>query len=153
MKVLDDVNTLLGKNNKPREASSPTVKQKILIVEDDPILQSMYRDKFTHEGFAVIQAENGKEGLEMANTHKPDIVILDLMMPVMNGKIMLDKLRAVPEYKSLPVIILTNAGSVDNIKETVTYNSANKFLVKSNVEIQDVVKEVRSLLWNPPGII
>src|SRR6185437_2418903 len=120
---------------------------KILIVEDDSILLEMYRDKFIHENFSVITAQNGKEGLEKAIELKPNIILLDLMMPVMSGQQMLIKLRQFPQFKRLPVIVLTNAGEVENIRETKRYDDACDFLIKSNVSVEDVVKKVR--FWLP----
>jgi two-component system alkaline phosphatase synthesis response regulator PhoP len=146
MSVIDDVKTLLGKTPavQPQAKESP---KKILIVEDDAILLEMYQDKFIHEGFTVITAENGKDGLQKAIELKPNIILLDLMMPVMNGLEMLKKLREFPQFKRLPVIILTNAGEVENIRETKRYDDACDFLIKSNVSVEEVVKKVK--FWLP----
>ena len=144
MAVIDDIKVLLGKkelNQHPTEASH----KKVLIVEDEPILQEMYKDKFTKEGYEVFTADNGEEGLKEVASHKPDIILLDLMMPVMDGKSMLRKLREVPEFKELPVIILTNAGEVENIHETQRLDEACEFLIKSNVSVDEVVNKVK--IW------
>jgi len=149
MKVIDDLKTIINKDPQQQFKTKQPLK-KILIVEDDKILLEMYQDKFTKEGFEVIIAENGKIGLEKAINEKPDIILLDLMMPVMDGKLMLSKLREFQQFKRLPVIILTNAGQVDNIKETQRYDNACEFLIKSNVSIDDVVKKVK--FWLPAFI-
>jgi DNA-binding response OmpR family regulator len=148
MKVIDDIKTVLGDTPLPNSKNTPL--KKVLIVEDDNILLEMYRDKFIKENFEVITAENGKIGLEKALNEKPDIILLDLMMPVMDGTIMLRRLREFPQFKKLPVIILTNAGAVDNIKETQRYDNACEFLIKSNVSIDDVVDKVK--FWLPAFI-
>ena len=83
---------------------------KIAIIEDDSAISQMYRFKFEAEGFEVETAENGKLGLELAESMKPDIILLDLMMPEMNGDEMLQKLRQTPWGKDVKVIILTNMG-------------------------------------------
>jgi DNA-binding response OmpR family regulator len=83
---------------------------KIAIIEDDPAISQMYRLKFEAEGYKVETAENGALGLALAEKMKPDIILLDLMMPVMTGEDMLAKLRATPWGKSIKVIILTNRG-------------------------------------------
>jgi CheY-like chemotaxis protein len=68
------------------------------------------------------------------------------MMPVMDGKAMLRRLREIPEFKTLPVIVLTNAGDVDSIRETRLYYDANEFLIKSNVSTEDILKTVKDLI-------
>jgi two-component system, OmpR family, response regulator ResD len=131
------------KNKKPEK---PPIK--VLFVEDEAVLREMYRDKLAHEGFDVIIASNGKDGLESAISHKPDLILLDLMMPVMDGITMLRKLREIPEFKKLPVIVLTNAGEIENIKQTQRYENASEFLIKSNVSMDDVVKKIKEwTLW------
>jgi CheY-like chemotaxis protein len=148
MKLLDDVKTILSKPQPHQEINKEDAPpQTVLIVEDEPILLEMYRDKFMHVGYNVISAENGKIGLEKALAKKPDIILLDLMMPIMNGTTMLRRLREFPKFKKLPVIILTNAGEVDNMREALLFNNANEFLIKSNVNVEDVVKRVK--FWLP----
>lgn len=83
---------------------------KIAIIEDDAAISQMYRFKFESEGFTVETAENGQIGLELLESMQPDIVLLDLMMPVMNGDEMLEKLRATSWGKTMQVVVLTNAG-------------------------------------------
>ena len=143
MAVFDDIRFLLGKKKPHHTDKSHEPAKKILIVEDESVLQEMYKDKFKHEGFEVFTAENGEVGLEKATTNKPDIILLDLMMPVMDGKTMLRKLRLLPHFKSLPVIVLTNNGAVENIKETQHFDNACEFLIKSNVSIDEIVRKVK----------
>ncbi len=83
---------------------------KIAIIEDDAAISQMYLMKFQAEGYEVETAENGQLGLELAETMRPDIILLDLMMPEMNGDEMLEKLRASDWGKNTKVIILTNMG-------------------------------------------
>jgi DNA-binding response OmpR family regulator len=83
---------------------------KIAIIEDDQTISQMYRFKFEAEGFTVQTAENGKLGLELAESMKPDIILLDLMMPEMTGDQMLAKMRKTSWGKNIKVIILTNMG-------------------------------------------
>ena len=92
---------------------------KIAIIEDDQTISQMYRFKFEAEGFTVQTAENGKLGLELVESMKPDIILLDLMMPEMTGDEMLEKLRQTSWGKDIKVIILTNMGEQelpDNVK-------------------------------------
>src|ERR1019366_10277172 len=83
---------------------------KVAIVEDDQAISQMYRFKFELDGFEVETAENGKLGLELIERMKPDIVLLDLMMPEMTGDEMLAKMRTTPWGKHIKVIVLTNRG-------------------------------------------
>ncbi len=145
MSILNDIKTLFQKKKAPI-TPIPTPKplpKKVLIVEDEPVLLEMYYDKFTHEGYTVIRAKNGQEGLDMAVAENPDTVLLDLMMPVMDGISMLSRLRKIPQFKYLPVIVLTNAGQIENIRETQRYNNAAEFMIKSNVSLEDIVAKVK----------
>jgi CheY-like chemotaxis protein len=117
---------------------------RILITEDDPLMSRMYQKIFSFEGYEVIMADNGQDGLEKARTAKPTLILLDVMMPVMNGLEMLEKLKQDPETKGIPVIMLTNlAGEQD--AETALSKGAVKYIVKSEYDpkqISDMVKEV-----------
>jgi DNA-binding response OmpR family regulator len=147
MKVIDDIRTIIGKEPVIKIQKSNEPHKKVLIVEDDTILLEMYSDKFVKEGFDVITAENGKLGLEKTLNEKPDIILLDLMMPVMNGLLMLRRLREFPQFKKLPVIILTTTGKGDHIKETKRHDNACEFLLKSNVSVDEIVEKVK--FWLP----
>lgn len=146
MRILNDVKTILGIKQKSIQSPSTTHPKKLLIVEDEPILREMYQDKFSHEGYTVITAENGRVGLEKLVEYKPDIILLDLMMPVMDGEAMLRRLRELPEYKSIPVLVLTNAGEVENIRHTKLYYDAIEFIIKSNVTLEEIVAKIKRLI-------
>jgi len=120
--------------------------KKVLIVEDETLLANALEMKFKNAGFTVFKAENGQIGLDMTVSQKPNIILLDLMMPVMDGKVMLKRLREMPEFKTLPVIVLTNAGDVDTIRETKSYYNASDFLIKSNVTPDDILNKVRDYI-------
>lgn len=117
---------------------------KILITEDDPLMSRMYQKIFTFEGYLVQMAANGEEGLEQARSFKPTLILLDVMMPKMNGLEVLEKLKADPETKAIPVVMLTNlAGQQD--AETALSKGAVKYIVKSEYEpkqVADMVKEI-----------
>ncbi len=117
---------------------------KVLIIEDDPLMSRMYQKIFTFQKYDVDTAGDGEEGLaKVAETH-PTIILLDVMMPKMNGLQVLEKLKADPATKSIPVIMLTNlAGQQD--AETALSKGAVKYIVKSEHEpreIADMVEEV-----------
>lgn len=142
MGVIDDIKNL--SKNPPIPDQSP--QKKILIVEDEKLLGDALELKFKHEGYTVIRSANGQEGLEKVTSEKPNLILLDLMMPVMDGKTMLRKLREMDEFKTLPVIVLTNAGDVDNIRETQRFYNAEEFMIKSNVTPEEIVKKVKDLV-------
>lgn len=120
-------------------------KKTILLVEDDPLLVKMYSTKFTKEGFNVITAQDGEEGLRVATTTKFDFMILDVMMPKMSGIDMLTKLRSDPKYKEVPVIVLTN---LTQKEEAVKVQSLDvkEYLVKANFTPSEVVAKVKQYL-------
>jgi DNA-binding response OmpR family regulator len=151
MGILDDIKTLTGEKKEPTVEESTQTNpvtniKKILIVEDEKLLGDALELKFKHEGFSVFRAPEGQTGLKMAMENKPDIVLLDLMMPVMDGTTMLSNLRKIPEFKTLPVIILTNAGDIEHIRETQMYYDAAEFLIKSNVSPEEIVEKVKKLV-------
>ena len=118
---------------------------KIAIIEDDAAISQMYRIKFESEGFDVETAENGKLGLELVEKMKPDIILLDLMMPEMNGDEMLAKMRKTDWGKDIKVVILTNMGeseAPDSIKEM----NVKAFVVKANMTPRQVAELVKAQL-------
>lgn len=116
---------------------------KIAIIEDDTAISQMYRIKFEAEGYTVETAENGEVGLKLIKDMQPDIVLLDLMMPVMDGEEMLKKLRSSDWGKDIKVIILTNMGESEappSIKEM----GVVAFILKANMtprQVAELVKE------------
>lgn len=118
---------------------------KVAIVEDDVAIAQMYRIKFESEGFEVETAENGKLGLEMVEKFRPDIILLDLMMPEMPGDQMLQQLRSTDWGKDIKVIILTNMGEQEAppvLKEL----GVRKFIVKAEMTPRQVAEMVKTEL-------
>ena len=117
---------------------------KVLIIEDDQLIQRMYTKMFTFEKFEVETASDGEEGLDKARTVKPKIILLDVMMPKMNGFEVLEKLKLDPETKSIPVIMLSNLAGENDV-ETALSKGAVKYIIKSEHDpksIADMVKEI-----------
>ncbi len=83
---------------------------KVAIIEDEPTISQMYRFKLEKEGFTVEIAENGEDGLKLIENMHPDIILLDIMMPILSGDKVLEKIRATPWGKDVKIIILTNMG-------------------------------------------
>ena len=118
---------------------------KIAIIEDDHAISQMYRIKFEAEGFEVETAGNGKLGLKLAEDMRPDIILLDLMMPEMNGDEMLTILREKSWGKDIKVIILTNMGEQEAPKILKTLG-ARKFIVKAEMTPRQVAEMVKQEL-------
>ena len=117
----------------------------LLIVEDDPLMSRMYQKIFTFEKFTVETAANGEEGLEKARKLKPTVMLLDVMMPKMNGLQVLEKLKADPETKGIPIIMLTHlAGEKD--AENAMMKGAVKYIIKSEFEPKQVVNMVKEII-------
>jgi DNA-binding response OmpR family regulator len=117
--------------------------KKVAIIEDDQAISQMYRIKFEAEGYEVETAANGKLGLQLAETMKPDIILLDLMMPEMNGDEMLKKMRATVWGKNVKVIILTNMGEQE-IPPEVKELGVSAVILKADMtpkQVAEVVKE------------
>ncbi|MBP9738785.1 response regulator [Candidatus Saccharibacteria bacterium] len=121
------------------------IKQKIAIIEDEAAIRGMYSFKLKHSGFEVCEAGDGIEGLAMLKSELPDLILLDLRMPRMNGDEMLRELRSTDWGESIPVIILTNI-SRDEAPRTLWHLGVADFIVKSNSTPQKIVDRVESIL-------
>lgn len=116
---------------------------KIAIVEDDLAIAQMYRLKFESDGYEVQTAENGVEGLELAEHFIPDIILLDIMMPEMNGDQMLAAMRKTDWGKNIKVIVLTNMGEAEAPKSLKALGVSN-FVVKADMtprQVEELVKQ------------
>lgn len=123
-------------------------KNKILIIEDDEDFIWIVTQGLKKANFSVISATNGEAGLDMIKKEKPDLVLLDILMPIMDGLTMLQKLRQGDDYeKSLPVILLTNlsANSEDIIKKVAETEPAH-YIVKVNFSVEEIIEKIKGLL-------
>ncbi len=120
-------------------------QKKILLVEDDDNLANVYLARLEVEGFIVRRVPNGEDALASAIEFKPDLVLLDVMMPKVSGFDVLDILRNTPETANLKIIMLT-ALSQDNDKARANQLGADDYLVKSQVVIADVVDRIKNQL-------
>lgn len=116
-------------------------KKTILIVEDETALRTALSDKFGRENFFVLEARNGKEGLEVALKDHPDLILLDIMMPVMNGMEMFKELHEDAWGKNAKVIMLTNLNDAENIAAAMDLGSYDYF-IKSDWKMKDLVAKV-----------
>jgi CheY-like chemotaxis protein len=118
---------------------------KIAIIEDDQAISQMYRFKFEAEDYQVETADNGKLGLELAESMKPDVILLDLMMPEMSGDEMLELLRKTPWGKKIKVVILTNKGEQE-IPESVKQLGVSAIILKADMTPRQVAELVKKTL-------
>jgi DNA-binding response OmpR family regulator len=114
------------------------------VIEDDPTLSTALADNLRKEGFEVLRAKDGQEGLNLALSAKPDLILLDLRLPKMDGLIILDKLRQDPWGKNVQVIVLSNSSNPSDVASAI--DSVNEYLVKVDWKIEDVIKKVRDKL-------
>jgi DNA-binding response OmpR family regulator len=118
---------------------------KIAIIEDDPVISQMYRFKFEASNFEVQLANNGKRGIEMVKNFLPDLILLDLQMPEMNGADALEVIRKNEWGKNIPVIILTNMGEEESPKK-LRELGIHSYIVKANLTPNQVLERVKQAL-------
>lgn len=119
--------------------------KKILVVEDDNFLLNVYQTKLEKQGFESKFAKNGKEVFEILREYQPDLIILDLMIPKMNGFDVLKKLKGNNEHADIPVIVVTNL-SQDEEKQRVNELGAKAYFVKSEVNMQNIIEKIQEIL-------
>lgn len=119
--------------------------KKVLLIEDERVLLELLADKFKESGFTVSCAQSAEAGIKLALQNHPDLILLDLILPKMDGLTMLKKLRKNDWGKGVPVIILSNLNDQKKVSEAMRIGVYD-FLVKSNVKLSDVVEEVREVL-------
>lgn len=120
-------------------------KKKILIVDDDSSLRNVLKDKINQEGFTALTAGDGEEGLKIGIKEKPNLILLDVIMPKINGIKMLKKLREDEWGKHVPVLLLSNDDDPEHIRETLKDN-ATDYLIKSDWELEDIIKKIKETL-------
>ena len=119
---------------------------KVLIIEDDPLMLRMYQKIFSFDGYDVETASDGEKGLEKVRSTKPTIVLLDVMMPKMNGLEVLEKIKKDPDIKAIPVVMLTNLAGQQDVDKALSMGAV-KYIIKSEYEpkqVSEMVKEIIS---------
>jgi len=119
--------------------------KKILFIEDEPALQKALANAFVREGFEIIQALDGETGLRLAKQKKPDLVLLDLILPRMDGFEVLRKLQQDQETKLIPVIVLTNLEGMGEVQKVIELG-VRDYLVKTNYKLDELVEKVKATL-------
>ncbi len=118
---------------------------KIALVEDDPFLSSMYSTKFEMEGFTVFTASDGAKGVEVISREIPDIILLDVLMPKMNGFDVLREIKKHDATKDIPVILLTNLNQSDEVEQGMELGAVD-YLIKAHFMPSEVVEKIKAAL-------
>lgn len=119
---------------------------KILIIEDDVVLSRMYQKKFEHEGFEVAAAYSGGEGLQKAPMEKPEVILLDIMMPAVDGFAVIRTLKKDENTRDIPIIILTNLGTSPIFIDEAKRLGIQEYLIKYKTSAAEVVAAVKRAL-------
>jgi len=119
--------------------------KKITVAEDDQFLSNAYRVKLTKEGYEVKMTADGEELIESLKTDKPDLIILDLLMPKKDGFEALKEIKENPQWKNIPVIIASNLGQTNDIDQGMKMG-ANDYIVKSDLSLEDLVQKIKDLI-------
>ena len=120
-------------------------KIKILLIEDDPFLLNMYATKFELENFKVTVADDGEKGVRAVEKEIPDIILLDIMLPKMNGFEVLKQLKAIKNFCNIPVILLTNLSQKNEIEQGLSLGAVD-FLIKAHFMPSEVVEKIKTIL-------
>lgn len=134
----------MTESGQPQKSSS---NPRVLLIEDDTLLVNMYRAKFENEGYEMLDAGDGEEGLQLALSEDVDIIILDLMLPKLSGTDLLAKLRKDPKGKNIPVVVLTNLTQEGEAKETLALG-VKEYLIKANLTPSQLVEKIKAHIGN-----
>ncbi|MFH1129394.1 MAG: response regulator [Patescibacteria group bacterium] len=119
--------------------------KKILFIEDEPNLQKAVGEILKQEGYEILGAFDGAQGIELAKKEKPDMILLDLILPKKDGFEVLKEIKADDELKDTPVIILTNLEGSGDVEKALNLG-ATTYLVKANYELDDIVSKIKEFL-------
>lgn len=127
---------------------APLANKKILLIEDEEMLAAMYKTKFEKEGLAISVAPDGEAALSMAEEQTFDIILLDIIMPKLDGFAVLKKLREMPQYRTIPILMLTNLGQEEDIAKSIALG-ATDYLIKANFTPSQVLQKIASISSTP----
>ena len=128
-----------------QQKTSGETKKKILVVEDDKFLRDLIVQKLEDEGFDVSEAVNGEEGVKMAAEELPHIILLDLILPGMDGFAVMEEIRKSPKTKNIPIIILSNLGQKEDVERGLSLG-ATDFLIKAHFTPGEIIEKVKKTL-------
>jgi len=119
--------------------------KKILLVEDDPFLIDIYTSKLEKEGFSVRISESGEDCFKKINQEKPDLILLDIILPKIDGWEVLKKIKSDEKLKNIKIIILSNLYQKEDIEKGLSLG-ADKYLIKANYDPKEVIEEIKKIL-------
>jgi len=126
-------------------ANKINIMKTILFIEDEATLQKTLGEVLTKEGYQVISALDGEIGLRMAKEKKPNLILLDLILPKMNGFEVLKKIKEDAEIKDIPIIVLTNLESMEDIQKALELGAAT-YLVKANYSLEELIEKIKKTI-------
>lgn len=121
----------------------------ILIIEDDDFFRELIRKKLTSKDFSFLEAVNGETGIEMMEEKKPDLVLLDLLLPNIDGFEVVTQIKSDPEISHIPIIVLSNLGQKEDIDRALKLG-ASDYLIKSQFDIDQVIEKITNVLQSVP---
>ncbi len=119
---------------------------KVFLIDDDSNIRTLYGGQFQRHGFDVKVVLNGKQALEALSTYKPEVILLDMMMPEMDGMVFLKELRTNSDANNIPVIILTNLEATDDVLEGILKYKPAYYMLKFNTAPEDIVQKINDVL-------
>ena len=127
------------------------MRNTILLVEDSKVVQQMYRNKLTFEQFNVLTADNGMEAVKVLSKETPDIILLDLMMPIMDGYKVLQVVKTDPRLSNIPVLVFSAKGQSEEVEKALNLGAAG-YIVKATTKPNEVVEQIRKVLSQKPKV-
>jgi DNA-binding response OmpR family regulator len=124
------------------------MKKKILIIEDEKDLRFFIVRALKEEGFEIIEAIDGEEGIEKAKKEKPDLILLDLLLPGISGYEVLARIKKDPEMEMIPVLILSNLGQQEEIEKGLKLGAVD-YLIKANFTLDEIVERIKKIIYSP----
>lgn len=119
--------------------------KKILFIEDESALQKTFGDILKQEGYEMISALDGETGLRLAQSQRPDLILLDLILPKLHGFEVLKKLKEDEKTKEIPIVVLTNLEGIEDVEKAIQLG-ATTYLVKENYSLEEVVEKIKKTL-------
>ncbi|HHE76645.1 MAG TPA: response regulator [Candidatus Parcubacteria bacterium] len=119
--------------------------KKILVVEDDKFLRELISQKLTKEGYDIAEATDGEKGFESVKKEKPDLVLLDLILPIIDGFEVLSRIKSDPVLAQIPVIILSNLGQKEDIEKGLKIGAAD-YLIKAHFTPAEIIEKIKNVL-------
>ena len=120
-------------------------KQKILIIEDEAILQKALQEILLQENYEVVSALDGELGFKMVSSEAPDMILLDLILPKMDGFEVLEALKKDEKTKEIPIIILTNLGGTEDVQKALVLGATN-YVVKADHDLSEIVEKIKGII-------